>query len=81
MKKTENIDYCTKFPEFWYQWYLGRYYIPKLRKVYIGDCCKKHDENCSTKVFINCLKKKNIAGRYAITLVASTACLIRYGKV
>jgi len=77
----EKQDWCTKFPEYWYQWYLGKFYIPKMRKIYIGDCCKKHDENCSTKAFIKCLKKKNVVGRYAITLVASTACLVRYGKV
>ena len=74
-------DWCTGFPEYWYQWYLGRFYIPMIKKVYIGNCRKKHDDNCSTKVFINCLKKNNIVGRYAITFVAATACLIKYGKV
>lgn len=70
-------DYCTKFPEYWYCWV--NFY--KWEKLYIGDCCEIHDENCSTKRFIECLKKKNVVGRYLITLVASTACLIRYGKV
>ena len=70
-------DWCTKFPEYWYRW--KTWY--RWEKVYIGNCCEKHDENCSTKVFINCLKKNRIVGRYAITLVAATACLVRYGKV
>lgn len=74
-------DYCTKFPEYWYQWYIGKFYVPRMRKVYIGNCCKKHDDNCSTKVFIQCLRKNNIVGRYAITAVASFACLVKYGKV
>jgi len=77
----KKTDWCTGFPEYWLQWYLGRFYIPKMRKIYIGNCCEKHDENCSTKAFIKCLKKHNIVGRYSITLVASTACLFRYGKV
>ena len=70
-------DWCTGFPEYWYRW--KTWY--SWEKVYIGNCCKKHDNNCSTKVFIECLKKNGIVGRYAITLVASTACLVRYGKV
>jgi len=70
-------DYCTKFPEYWYCW-VGWF---RWKKIYIGGCCKKHDDNCSTKVFIKCLKEKKIVGRYAITLVAASACLIRYGKV
>ena len=76
-----NKDWCTGFPEYWYQWYLGRFNIPMIRKIYIGDCCKKHDDDCSTKVFINCLKKNNVVGRYAITTVAAAACLLKYGKV
>jgi len=74
-------DWCTSFPEYWYQWYLGRFYIPMWRKIYIGHCCEKHDEDCKTKVFIKCLRKHNVVGRYAITVVASSACLIKYGKV
>ena len=70
-------DHCTKFPEYWYKW-VSWY---KWRKIYIGDCCEIHDLECSTKAFIKCLKEKNVVGRYAITLVAATACLIRYGKV
>ena len=73
----DNIDYCTKFPEYWYCW-VSWY---KWKKTYIGDCCKIHDENCSTKKFIKCLIKKKVVGRYLITLVASLACLVKYGKV
>ncbi len=74
-------DWCTGFPEHWLQWYIGKYYIPRWRMVYIGNCCEKHDDDCSTRVFIGCLRRNNIVGRYAITLVASAACLIKYGKV
>lgn len=77
----EKTDWCTSFPEYWYQWYLGKYNIPKIRKCYIGHCCKKHDDDCSTKVFITCLKRNNVVGRYAITSVAAAACLLKYGKV
>lgn len=38
-------DYCSFFPEYW-------------RKIYIGDCCKIHDEKCGTKSFYTCLSKK-----------------------
>ena len=69
--------HCTGMPEYWYTW--AKWYMWK--KEYIGDCCKQHDDNCSTKVFLTCLKKKYIVGRYVITLVAATVCLIRYMKV
>ena len=62
-------NWCTGFPEYWYQWYISKYYIPLIRRVYIGDCCKAHDEDYinltegdSTKPsdvkFLECLKKK-----------------------
>ena len=70
-------DYCTLFPEYWYQW--DTWY--SWKRIYIGDCCKKHDDNCSTKIFIECLRSKKIVGRYDITLAAATACLVRYRKV
>jgi hypothetical protein len=41
----EKDDYCTCFPDV----YLG---------VKISDCCKKHDDTCSTKIFFNCLYQK-----------------------
>ena len=74
-------DWCTGFPEYWYQWYLKWGWLPAWRKIYIGDCCKDHDEDCSTVVFMKCLWKKNVVGRVPIVGVASTACLIKYGKV
>lgn len=70
-------DFCTLFPEYWYQW--KTWY--KWEKIYIGDCCEKHDDDCSTRVFIRCLRRKGIVGRYLITAAASLACLVRYGKV
>lgn len=70
-------DYCTAFFERWYRW--KNWY--SWEKVDISDCCEIHDRECSTKDFIKCLKEKNIVGRYAITAVAATACLIRYRKV
>lgn len=74
MKETiPRGGWCTGFKEYWYNW--------RFKKVYIGDCCKKHDEKCSTKVFIKCLWKKRIIGTTVITAIASTVCLVRYGKV
>lgn len=70
-------DWCTGFPEYWYVWTS----LFRWKKVYIGDCCKDHDETCKSRAFLKCLENKRIVGRYAITLVASLACLIRYGKV
>ena len=70
-------DHCTGFYEYWYRW--KNWY--SWEKVDISDCCEIHDKECSTKAFIECLKEKRIVGRYVITLVAATACLIRYGKV
>jgi len=73
----EKKDWCTSFPEYWYRW--KTWY--SWEKVYIGDCCKQHDENCSTKRFIKCLSKRSIVGRYVITAAAASACLLRYGKI
>ena len=81
MQETENynkgIDYCSFFPDNWYQW--ANWYT--WRKISIKKCCFFHDDNCDTRVFITCLARKNIVGRYIITFVAATACFIRYGKV
>ena len=74
-------DHCTVFPENWSQYCSTNWYAPKIRKVYIGDCCAKHDINCNTNKFYKCLKEKRIVGTYIITLVAATVCLIRYGRV
>jgi len=68
-------DYCTWFPEFWLQWYKTKYFIPFLRKVYIGDCCKIHDEKCSTSAFIKCLWKKHIFVATLITAGGYIGCV------
>ena len=73
-------DYCSLFPEYWIQWWLWKGFVPLTKKVYIGDCCKKHDEECRTKTFIDCMRKKKVVGSYIIVGVSAIACLIRYNK-
>ena len=68
-------DWCTASPENWVQWYIGKYYIPMLRKVYIGDCCELHDNTCSTSKFLKCLWKKRILGAMLITLGGYAGCV------
>ena len=67
-------DWCTGFPEHWYTW--------TFKKVYIGDCCEKHDniggKGCSSSKFIKCLIKKRILGGFTIFAVATLACWIKY---
>lgn len=79
-----NADHCTGFPEYWKQWYLYNGYIPSWRRVYIGDCCKIHDNDadgiekgCSSSGFAQCLWKKKIVGGILIFIVASVACWVR----
>ena len=47
--------------------------------TYIGDCCKIHDETCSTSKFYKCLKGK-VGSFHAsyITLGGALGCLIKY---
>lgn len=77
-------DWCTGFPEYWYQWYIGSFYIPRLRKVYIGDLCKKHDnvggKGCAAHAFGAGLYNRNILFGGAIFGIASVACWIKYPK-
>ena len=72
-------DWCTNFPEYWYQWY--RYGI---RKVYIGDECKKHDnidgKGCSSHAFAKGLWSKRVIGGTLIFAIASIACWYKYPK-
>jgi len=68
-------DHCSAFPEYWYQWYLGRFFIPMIRKVYIGDCCEGHDNTCSTSKFFKCLWKKRIVGGVLITSGGFAGCV------
>jgi hypothetical protein len=59
-------DYCTWFPEYWFN-------------TYIGDCCEEHDENCSTHMFYKCLKKKlNLFSSLFITLGGGIGCWAKY---
>ena len=58
-------DYCTWFPERW-------------AGVDISDCCKGHDETCSTTRFYLCLKDK--VGKFHATYIAfggSVGCWVR----
>jgi len=64
-------NHCTLFPEIW-------------RGRYIGDCCEKHDGNCDTSEFYNCLVKK--IGKFHASYIAfggfggSIGCWIKYTK-
>jgi len=70
-------NWCTKFPEHWYAWVS----LFKWKKVYIGDCCENHDDNCNTHSFLKCLRKKRVVGVVAITTAGMLGCLIKYFKV
>lgn len=62
------IDYCTWFPEKW-------------RGVDIRECCKLHDDTCSTRKFYLCLKDK--IGRFHATYIGfggSLGCWFKYTK-
>jgi len=63
MKKKK--DYCTWFPENWFG-------------TYIGDCCKIHDEDCSTRKFFVCLRDK--IGHSAASLVTTGGALGCWAK-
>lgn len=55
-------DYCSYFPEYW-------------RKIYIGDCCKIHDDSCGTHSFFNCLKTKiTRVESFIITIGGAIGC-------
>ena len=77
-------DWCTGFFEEWYQWYLFKGWLPALRKVYIGDLCKKHDNvggtGCSAHAFAEGLLQRKIFGGVVIFSVASIACWVLYTK-
>ena len=67
-------DWCTGFYENWYTW-------KGFKKIYIGDCCKIHDDECNTMNFIKCLWKKRVVGAILIAGVAMKACIFRYFKI
>ena len=59
-------DHCTWWPEKW-------------RGVDISDCCKEHDQECSTHNFYKCLKVK--VGRFHASYIAlggGAGCWIKY---
>ena len=61
-------DYCTLFPESW-------------AGVDISECCKGHDETCSTRQFYLCLKDK--IGKFHATYIGfggSVGCWVKYSK-
>ena len=61
-------DYCTMFPETW-------------RGVDISECCKLHDEECSTSKFFKCLKEK--IGKFHSSYIAlggAVGCWFKYTK-
>lgn len=67
-------DYCTLFPEYWFVKFTSV-------KVYIGACCKNHDNSCSTRKFYLCLKDK--IGKFHATYIGfggSIGCWFKYTK-
>ena len=69
-------DYCSSFPEFY-------------DSVYIGDCCKIHDNECgqagsysikkSITVFYDCLEEKmDILPAVIITIGGTIGYLVKY---
>lgn len=83
-------NHCTAFPEYWYQWYLYKGWIPAWRKVYIGDMCKAHDnepnegedfKGCRNSKFYKDTWNANLVGSLGIATVASVACFIKYPTI
>ena len=53
----------------------------EIEGVYIGDCCKEHDETCSAAKFFKCLSGKVSKGMaYIITIGGALGCFFRFGK-
>lgn len=61
------------FPEYWMTW--------KGEVIYIGDMCKKHDENCGSHGFYRDLWKARLVGAVTIATIASVACWVIYSKI
>ena len=80
----EKKDWCTKFPDNWYQWYLYKGFIPLWRKVCIGDICEDHDDiddargGCDSTAFAKGLIKRKVVAGVAIFTFASIACWVKY---
>ena len=58
------------FPEKWVTW--------NFTVVDISECCKIHDEKCSTTKFFKCLRERNILGATLITLGGLIGCIAKY---
>lgn len=69
-------DHCTWFPERWAVWV--KWY--KWKIVDISDCCKLHDEKCSTGSFARCLREKKAVGSLLITLGGAIGCWVQYPR-
>ena len=69
-------DWCTWFPESWFS-------IKKKLKVYIGHCCKTHDETLSTSRFYNCLRVATIdlVSSSVISLGGFLGAWVKYPKI
>jgi len=66
------MDHCTWFPETWYKGF-------SRKRVSIVECCKGHDDTCSTRKFYLCLKDK--IGRFHATYIGlggSIGCIVKY---
>lgn len=64
--KKDKKDYCSFFPE-------------KIYGINISDCCKLHDEECSTSQFFKCLRKKlDFFTALLITTGGSIGCWVKY---
>ena len=66
-------DHCSFFPEYWYRWTWKGF-----KRIHIGDCCKIHDEDCSTRKFLKCLWDKRVAGTFLIALGGASGCWYKY---
>ena len=61
-------DYCSYFPEYW-------------RNIYIGACCKLHDKSCGSHDFYKCLATKiTKLEALLITLGGATGCWFKQPK-
>ncbi|MCF6330304.1 MAG: hypothetical protein L3I99_01995 [Sulfurimonas sp.] len=84
MEKIPKGGWCTSFPENWLAWKKPQNFkecYKIMHVVYIGDCCKEHDDECSTRNFIDCLFRLNIVGATLIATGGFLGCLFKYPKL
>lgn len=73
-------DWCTLFPEYWYIFTLVGFKLKRTR-VYIGSCCKLHDETCSMRKFYRCLRKLiSKTSARLITAGGTLGCYFKYPR-